>query len=151
MPEDTPVENTPSAAPLQPVEPGLYPFMKLEGEWPTRFHLRVDPDGAGMLLANAAEAAHLSPVGVMMVHGVLSDLDDGRIAAAVRETFHGGTEEQIASDLEQVRSLIADLVTPEDNYPVTNFGGRGESPDERRLGAPNVCLDRPARGATMPN
>ena len=99
MSDETPVESGPSPATLQPVEPGLYPFMKLEGEWPTRFHLRVDPDGAGMLLANAAEAAHLSPVGVMMVYGVLSDLEDTQIAAAVRETFHGGTEEQIGSHL----------------------------------------------------
>jgi radical SAM protein with 4Fe4S-binding SPASM domain len=136
MSDDGAAANGGIATALQPVEPGLHPFMKLEGEWPTRFHLRVDPDGGGLLLANAAEAAHLSPVGVMMVHGVLSDLSDEAIAAAVRARFHGGTGTQIASDLEQVRALLDDLRTPEDNYPVTNFGGAAESPDERRLGAP---------------
>ncbi len=39
------------------VEPGLYHYEYLQKEWPTRFHLRIDPDGQGLLLADATEAA----------------------------------------------------------------------------------------------
>lgn len=119
-----------------PVPVGLHHFMTLEGDSPTRFHLRVDPDGAGLLLANAAEAAHLSPVGVLMVQGVLSEQDDEAIRAEVRAHFSGGSEAQMTEDLAQVRKMIADLASPADNYPITSFGGWSETPDARRLGAP---------------
>ena len=114
---------------------GLYPFTHLVGDSPTRFHLRVDPDGAGLLLANSAEAAHLSPVGAVMAHGVLSEKSDRDTRDAVRARFHGAFPHQIWGDLGRVRELIVGLATPEDNYPVTNFGG-GASAYERRLSAP---------------
>jgi len=50
------------ASPSVGPEPGLYHYEYLEKEWPTRFHLRVDPDGQGLLLANAAQAAVLSAI-----------------------------------------------------------------------------------------
>lgn len=119
-----------------PIAPGLHHFMTLEGDSPTRFHLRVDPDGGGMLMANAAEAAHLSPVGVLMAHGVLSGLADLDIADRVRARFYGSTPSQIATDLERVRTLVADLASPEDNYPITDFAGGDDSPYARQLAAP---------------
>ena len=128
-----PPDKTP---PASPVPAGLHHFMTLEGDSPTRFHLRVDPDGAGLLLANAAEAAHLSAVGVLMVHGVLSRLPYEAIRAEVRAQFSGGSDAQVAADLLQVQKMIADLASPADNYPITNFGGWSETPDARRLGAP---------------
>ncbi len=127
---------SPDTQQSEAIGPGLHHFMQLEGDSPTRFHLRVDPDGGGMLLANAAEAAHLSPVGVLMVHGVLSKRDDGRIADAVRAGFSSGSDTEIIADLERVRTLIADLASPDDNYPITNFRGAEDSPSARRLGAP---------------
>ena len=126
--------STGSAA--TPIAPGLYHFLNMDGDLPTRFHLRVDPDGAGMLLANAAEAAHLSPSGVLIVHGVLEGLEDAAITAEVRANFSGAGEAEVAEDLSRVRVLIEDLASPQDNYPITNFGGADESPDARRLGAP---------------
>ena len=116
--------------------PGLYHYTRLQGDFPVRFHLRIDPDGAGLLLANASEAAHLSPVGVAMVRGALEGLDDTEIIQRVRAGFAGGGVAQVTRDLEGVRKLLADLLTPEDNYPITNFGGAGATPERRRLLAP---------------
>jgi radical SAM protein with 4Fe4S-binding SPASM domain len=117
--------------------PGLYHYTRLQGEFPVRFHLRIDPDGAGLLLANASEAAHLSPVGVAMVRGALEGLDDTEIIQRVRADFAGGSVAQVTRDLEGVRKLLADLLTPEDNYPITNFGGAGAPAERRRLLAPH--------------
>lgn len=118
------------------VAPGMYHFMKTAGEAATRFHLRVEPDGSGLLLANAAEAAHLSPVGVLMADWVLRDLPDEAVVAEVKANFHGGTEAEIADDLFRVHQLLTDLSSPDDNYPITNFGGVDETAHSRRLGAP---------------
>ncbi|MBM3471652.1 MAG: hypothetical protein FJX75_00085 [Armatimonadetes bacterium] len=110
--------------------PGLYHYTQLPGGFPVRFHLRIDPDGAGLLLANASEAAHLSPVGVTMVRGALEGFDDTEIIQRVRADFSGGSIAQVTKDLEGVRKLLADLLTPGDNYPITNFGG--DTPTARR-------------------
>ena len=113
----------------------IRPYELLVGEWPTRFHLRIDPDGGGLLLANAAEAAWLSPVGVRMAAGVLEGRSDQEIVEEITSAFRGAPEAQVHADLAQVHAMIADLAEPGDNYPVTNLGD-SLSIWERELGAP---------------
>ena len=113
----------------------IRPYELLVGEWPTRFHLRIDPDGGGLLLANAAEAAWLSPVGVRMAAGVLEGRSDQEIVEEITSAFGGAPEAQVQADLAQVHTMIADLAEPGDNYPVTNLGD-SLSIWERELGAP---------------
>ncbi len=118
------------------IGPGLYHFLNMDGDVATRFHLRVDPDGGGILMANAAEAAHLSPVGVLMAHGSLEGLDEAAITAEVRANFHGATGDVIKQDLMRVQGLIEELASPAASYPVTNVGGADLTPEARELGAP---------------
>lgn len=114
----------------------IRPYEMLVGEWPTRFHLRIDPDGGGLLLANAAEAAWLSPVGVKMASGVLEGRADQEIVEEIRAQFRGAPESQVQADLAQVHALIADLAEPGDNYPVTNLTDPELSDWEREFAAP---------------
>lgn len=118
------------------VEPGTYHFQDLTGDVVTRFHLRVDPDGGGLLMANAAEAAHLSDVGVLMAHGILSRQSDETIMAQVQNRFEGVSPGTVRDDLDQVHALIADLSTPDDNYPVSNLADPEMSSWSRALSAP---------------
>ncbi|NMB58165.1 MAG: hypothetical protein GYA12_03275, partial [Chloroflexi bacterium] len=39
---------------VTPVKPGLYVFDRIQGSDKCRAHLRIDPDGSGTLLVNAA-------------------------------------------------------------------------------------------------
>ena len=114
----------------------IRPYEMMVGEWPTRFHLRVDPDGSGLLLANAAEAAWLSPVGVRMAAGVLEGRSDQQIVDEITSDFRGAPESQVHADLAQVHAMIADLAEPGDNYPVTNLTDPQISHWERQLAAP---------------
>lgn len=114
----------------------IRPYEMLVGEWPTRFHLRIDPDGSGLLLANAAEAAWLSPVGVRMASGVLEGRSDQEIVDEITAEFRGAPESQVHADLAQVHSMIEDLAEPGDNYPVTNLTDPRISAWERELAAP---------------
>ena len=114
----------------------IRPYEMLVGEWPTRFHLRVDPDGSGLLLANAAEAAWLSPVGVRMASGVLEGRTDQEIVEQITAEFAGAPESQVHADLAQVHAMIEDLAQPGDDYPVTNLTDTDLSHWERQLAAP---------------
>lgn len=111
-------------------------YERLVGEWPTRFHLRVDPDGGGLLLANASEVAYLSAAGVLMARGVLEERNDEEIAEEIRVEFRGAPQAQIAADLATVRQLIAGLSEPGDNYPITNLDDPRASEWPRELAAP---------------
>ena len=82
----------------------IRPYELLVGEWPTRFHLRIDPDGGGLLLANAAEAAWLSPVGVRMAAGVLEGRSDQEIVEEITSAFGGAPEAQVHADLTHLRA-----------------------------------------------
>ncbi len=117
-------------------KPGLYHYEYLEKEWPTRFHLRVDPDGQGLLLANAAQAAVLSASGVLMVRGLLEGWSKDEIVAEVAAAFPEAGSEQIAADLLEVSALIADLGTPGDNYPISNLDDPYAATRSRILAAP---------------
>lgn len=120
-----------------PPKPGdVLHYEQLVGEWPTRFHLRVDPDGGGMLMANASEAAALSPVGVLMAHGILEGRGIEAISADVRRAYSDVSHERIIADLSLVQQIIDDLAAPGDNYPISNLGGTGETEWERQLSAP---------------
>ncbi|MBM3500048.1 MAG: hypothetical protein FJX74_15415 [Armatimonadetes bacterium] len=118
------------------VAPGLYHFSRLSGSFPVRLHLRVDPDGSGLLMANASQAAHLSPVGVVMAQAALEGLDDTQIIARVQELFAGGGVAQTTRDVEGVRKLLDDLLSPDDNYPISNYDGPPAAAERRRLMAP---------------
>jgi radical SAM protein with 4Fe4S-binding SPASM domain len=122
--------------PQQDPAAGVYPFARTDTDPPARLHLRVDPDGGGLLWANASEAAVLSPVGVVMAHGVLSGLGDAAVAAQVRARFRGADPARVNGDLAQMRALIADLTTPNAAFPVTAFGAGAEGAG-RRLAAPH--------------
>jgi radical SAM protein with 4Fe4S-binding SPASM domain len=126
--------------------PGIYSYQRLEGDWPTRFHLRVEADESGLLLANAAESAHLSPVGTRMARDVLEGRRDEEIIADVRAAFHGAGRSRMAEDLAAVRKLIAELSAPGDNYPVSNLADQlADQPADHGVRGGGVHLAAPFR------
>jgi len=131
-----------------PPAPGLYHYLRqAEGE-NTRFHLRIDHSGAGLLLANATAAARLSAPGVVIAKGLLDGDSPQVIGRRLVRRFHSVTPEDAAADLEQVRQIIATLAAPGDNYPILNladpaFVGQAE-PLDKPLSA-DLPLAEPAR------
>ena len=109
--------------PEQPVQikPGIYHFRREAGGNVTRFHLRVEEDGSGVLLANASMAARLSPTGVLIAKARLEGMDDPAITGRIKEKFYGATETQIESDVRKISGMIGELANQEDNYPIFNL------------------------------
>ena len=122
--------------PAPELEPGLYHYMRDSDGTYTRFHLRVEPDGRGMLLANATAAARLTAPGVVIAKGILDGVDDQRIENQLRRRFRGASDAEIEADVERVATLIANLAAPGDNYPIINLEDAAVSPFEARLVAP---------------
>jgi radical SAM protein with 4Fe4S-binding SPASM domain len=126
--------SPPASAPS--VEPGLYHAVHEGDEALTRLHLRVERDGSGLLIANAAAAARLNPTGVLIAHGLLKGKDGETILDELRDRFRGATPERMRADVERVEALLDRLTAPGDNYPIFNVDDAPFSPYGAELIAP---------------
>ncbi len=119
-----------------PIPQGLYHYMReVDGTF-TRFHLRVEPDGRGMLMANASAAARLSPVGVGMAKGLLDGETKDQILNETRQRFRGAPPGVVVADYRLIENLIVSLTLPGDNYPIINLEDPEISPFDIELMAP---------------
>lgn len=107
--------------PPAPVPPGLYHTLRETDGQITRLHLRVEPDGSGMLIANATAAARLSPVGVVIAKALLDERGEPDILRELQARFHNGEAVRLEHDLAQVKMLLRDLVEPGDRFPIFNL------------------------------
>jgi hypothetical protein len=106
------------------VPEGLHHFEReLEGER-QRFHLRIDPEGAGLLIAGASRIVHLTELECTIVKRLL----EGRTRG---EAVRGLTVSR--SRVEELDALLAGRPRPGAEYPVFNlpdpaFGDRTSLP-----------------------
>jgi len=124
------------AAPPMAVAPGIYHAMQEAGGIYTRFHLRVERDGSGMLIANAAAAARLSPTGVLIAKGLLDGKSADTVLQDLVANFRGATADMMRADIAKVDALITQITTPGDTYPVFNLDDAALSPYNAQLIAP---------------
>lgn len=119
-----------------PVAPGLYHATQEANGMYTRFHLRVERDGAGMLIANARAAAQLTTSGVVIAKGLLEGKDEEAILKSLNAAFRGTDDAVMRNDIAKVHALITEIVTPRDAYPVYNMEDAAISPSSAALIAP---------------
>jgi MoaA/NifB/PqqE/SkfB family radical SAM enzyme len=115
---------------------GVYHYQRTAGDRTARFHLRVDPSGNGLLLANAKSAVRLHPSGVILTKGLLEYQNETALVEKIIRIFRGVGAEHARADLAHVRELIAQLEAPGDNFPLFSTGDASFSPE-------NVPLERP--------
>lgn len=109
------------AKPPKPVASGLYHYQRESDGAYTRFHLRVEPDGQGILLANATSAARLSPTGVIMAYELLNGRSPDTVLHTIKAGYKGADSETIQADVARVAGLLNTLSAPGDNYPIINL------------------------------
>ncbi len=103
------------------VQHGIYHYRREQGGNVTRFHLRVEEDGTGLLIANASVAARLSTSGVLIAKALLEGQSQEEVRRAVRESFRSVNDSQVNEDLRKLSIFIETLANPEDNYPIFNL------------------------------
>jgi radical SAM protein with 4Fe4S-binding SPASM domain len=128
--------------PSEPVAPGLYEYSRLQAGQTSRFHLRVDPAGSGLLVANATAIAMLSESGVVIAKGLLEGKTEAQILQELDEQFVGATVDQRRSDVARVSNMVAELADPNPLYPVFNLEDPAVSPLSTRL-IPPIEADMP--------
>jgi len=119
----------------RPVAPGLYHYQReLDGST-MRLHLRVDPDGMGLLSVNAAGVLHLNATAAELVKHVLDGKDVRQAANAVCRVYRAKAED-VEKDYEKICGIIRTLETAEDACPILHVEAPIIQPFERKVHAP---------------
>src|SRR5262245_3756189 len=100
---------------------GIYHYRREADGNVTRFHLRVEEDGTGLLLANSSVAAKLSASGVAIAEMLLEGKTENEIRAEIHKRFRDVDDKLFDSDLLKLKSFIETLANPTDHYPIFNL------------------------------
>lgn len=117
------------------IEPGMYHFRREAHGTYARFHLRVERDGSGLLLANASVAARLTQSGVLIAHGLFTGEPDNVVLARMQDIYGGVDAHTLEQDIARVHGLIAKLLDPA-AAPSFNLDDVAATPDPSELIAP---------------
>lgn len=127
---------------------GLYHFQQTrDGEY-LRFHLRVDPDGSGLLLAAAAEAIRLSPAAAVVAELLLQDRTPQQAIESLTKDYHL-EQAEAKTIVGRVNEALSELGRPDSRFPVFNLVDPAAATDNIQLMAPfqaDVVIDLFAAG-----
>ncbi len=99
---------------------GLYHFEYQEDGSRSRIHLRVDADGQGILLINAARIFHLNSSATLMAYLILHDSSPHQ-AINILTRKYKVTAAQAKNDYAQFKGQFEELINPNGGCPICDF------------------------------
>lgn len=112
------VKSTFVARPVvTPPKPGVYHFLREKPQEKVRAHLRVNLDGSGFLLVNAARVYHFNSSATFMAYLVLKNTPRTLALKSLGHVFNA-PRETLAADFDQVAERVEGLLDPDGPCPV---------------------------------
>lgn len=88
-----------------PLEPGLYHYQFGDQYEGIRFHLRVEPDGTGILSVNAQKILHLNETATEYAKLILDDADEDAVVKRLRSRY-SVKRERVLADYRDLKETI---------------------------------------------
>jgi radical SAM protein with 4Fe4S-binding SPASM domain len=114
---------------------GLYHYQRERVGERSRVHLRLDPDGSGLLLVNASRVVHLNPTAAFMAYLYLEDTPEEQALHTLTRTYAVPTE-QARQDYGQVVAQVGGLIRPDGACPLHDLDVETIRPFSARPSAP---------------
>ena len=114
---------------------GLYHYRKEEGEGKTRIHLRIDPDGHGLLILNANRVVHLNPSAAFMAYLHLEGYNADQIGQVMHKQFQVAALEA-KLDYQEFSQQIEAFLDPNGGCPVCDLNLETTAPFSAKPSAP---------------
>ncbi len=106
----------------EPIAPGIYHCMIPEDvEAPNRLHLRIEPNGNGLLLVNAAIALHLNQTAAEHVYFWVMGKSESEAAQEVARRYHVAQAKALKNQ-QEIREQVLRLAETPDLDPVLFIG-----------------------------
>jgi Radical SAM superfamily len=105
------------------------------GDAPYRLHLRIEPDGTGVLVANASTILHLNSTAAEHAAHFVQGLSEEAAAARMAARYRVSTA-RAREDTRRLREQITEMATRRDQDPVVVLGMDRAEPFAHALTAP---------------
>ena len=113
---------------LLAVRPGLYTYDVHPPGGTRRIHLRIDPDGSGLLLVDVSDAIHLSPTAALLARLALDRTPRERALVVLGSRFRGVDSTRLKSEVEEIYALVGHLATTTDGCPTCGLDALARTP-----------------------
>jgi len=101
--------------PLRPLPPGLHAYERRdESGGKVRLHLRVEPNGNGLLAINAARVLHLNQTAIEYARLILEEVGEEQAVHAIRRRYHVDAA-TVRADYRRLKEQIDILADPNSN------------------------------------
>jgi radical SAM protein with 4Fe4S-binding SPASM domain len=117
------------------LRPGLYHYTRQDGLERSRIHLRVDPDGSGLLLVNASRVLHLNPTAALMAKLALEATPPEKAIQGIQKAYQVPAS-QASADYTQFCDQLDELVRPDGACPLHELEVETVLPFSARPSAP---------------
>ncbi len=116
-------------------KPGLYHYRREEEGDKTRLHLRIDPDGRGLLIVNANRVVHLNPSAAKMAFYHLQGVTPETAARSIQREFKV-SHSQAMNDYQEFSLQLEELLKPDGACPICELDLETTAPFSARPSAP---------------
>lgn len=114
---------------------GLYHYRREDDHEKTRLHLRIDPDGTGLLIANANRVVHLNPAAAAMAYSHLEGFTPEQAARLVHRKFNVSAADA-KRDFADFSLQLEELISPNGGCPVCELALETTAPFSTTPSAP---------------
>ncbi len=123
--------------PPRPLPPGLHAYERRDGAGGrVRLHLRIEPDGQGLLVINAARILHLNQTGAEFARLILEGIAEEDALRTIRHRYKVD-EETARADYRRLRMQIEQLATSDSSVcPIHGLNLERIDPFSAPLSAP---------------
>jgi hypothetical protein len=139
--------------PVQRLPAGMYHYQAPpEDPRNYRLHLRLEPDGSGVLIVNAATLLHLNHTAAEYAYYLIQNLPADQVARKMASRYHVNLE-QAKIDYENLSERLQTLINTPDLDPVTFLDFERLTPHSGRISAPyrlDCALTYRLPGDTVP-
>jgi radical SAM protein with 4Fe4S-binding SPASM domain len=103
--------------PLAPPAPGLYTYRITPPGGQARIHLRIEPDGAGVLFVDVTDVVHLNATAAQIAKAALDEAPREQVRAALWRQYHGLPRAEVEQQIAQVYQVVDEFRHPERGCP----------------------------------
>jgi hypothetical protein len=122
--------------PTKPLPPGIYHYQSpIENPLNYKLHLRVEPNGGGLLIINASTVLHLNQTATEYAYHIVNQSPEDDVIKTIQHRYNVKSD-QIKTDFSNLKNQIESLIVLPDLDPVTYLNIERHTPYSDKITAP---------------
>lgn len=120
----------------EPLSAGIYHYQTpADAEYPYRLHLRLEPDGDGILIVNASTVLHLNQTAAESAYYLVQDMPEEQAAKEIARRYQVSPK-QALEDYQDLKERILTLIDVPDLDPVSFLEFERDDPYAGEISSP---------------